>query len=94
VSIHIYGLNRLGLVQARTRIVRRLEFLASLFVDLEALCADVETSTAPSDLKQRIAQKTGSMQDRILEEMKKMADPSQEYSATAHAWLAAFKQRV
>ncbi len=94
VSIHIYGLNRLGLVQARTRVVRRLEFLASLFVDLEALCADVETSSAPSDLKQRVAQKTGSMQGRILEEMKAMADPSQEYSATAHAWLAAFKQRV
>ena len=49
VSIHVYGLNRLGLVQARTRVIRRLEFLASLFVDLEALCADVETSDAPAD---------------------------------------------
>lgn len=37
VSIQIYGLNRLGLVQARTRVLRDLEFLAHTSTELDIL---------------------------------------------------------
>ncbi len=94
VSIHIYGLNRLGLVQARTRVIRRLEFLASIIVDLNSLSEEIEQSPADDDIKRRVSDKTGSLQNRILDEMTAMAEPSQEYSATAHAWLTAFKRHV
>ncbi|ESZ51040.1 endonuclease [Mesorhizobium sp. L2C054A000] len=40
VSIQVYGLNRLGLVQARTRHLRDLEFLYKLSVELAELSAE------------------------------------------------------
>lgn len=36
-STQVYGLNRLGLVQARTRILRDLEFLMEIFINIETL---------------------------------------------------------
>lgn len=94
VSIHVYGLNRLGLVQARTRVVRQLEFLAGLLVDLDALGRDVEKSGAGAQIKARVTATTASLQDRILQEMRAMADPRSEYSATAAAWLRRFTEEL
>ena len=94
VSIHVYGLNRLALVQARTRIVRRLEFMASLVVDLDQLAEDILSSNAHAAMRDRLAAKVASLQDRILQEMNAMADPSAEYSSTAIAWLKDFRDRT
>lgn len=94
VSIHVYGLNRLALVQARTRIVRRLEFMADLIVELDKLEDEVEASNADAATKRRVAAKVGSLQDRILREMDAMAEPAAEYSATAAAWLKDFRDRT
>ena len=41
VSIQVYGLNRLALVQARTRVLRDLEFLVDLALGLEEVLADI-----------------------------------------------------
>lgn len=43
VSIQVYGLNRLGLVQARTRVLRELEFLVELTINLSILIEDVSS---------------------------------------------------
>jgi len=37
MSIQTYGLNRLGLVQARTRVLRDLEFLMEIYINLDFL---------------------------------------------------------
>lgn len=42
-SIQVYGLNRLGLVQDRTRLLRRLEFLGDLTVELGVLIDELGT---------------------------------------------------
>ena len=42
VSIQIYGLNRLGLVQARTRVLRDLEFLLETALNLGTLMEEVK----------------------------------------------------
>ena len=41
VSIQVYGLNRLALVQARTRVLRDLEFLVDLALGLEEVLAEI-----------------------------------------------------
>lgn len=90
MSIHTYGLNRVGLVQARTRVVRQLQFLAGLVVDLDEMVAQVEASAASDDVKQLVLTKSSAMQDRILREVRAMTEPTQPYSATAKAWVDEF----
>ena len=50
-SIFVYGLNRLGLVQERTRVLRRLEFLGDLVVELAAVIGELEEPPAVAALK-------------------------------------------
>ena len=90
MSIHTYGLNRVGLVQARTRVVRQLQFLAGLVVDLDEMVAQVEGSAASEEVKKLVISKTSGMQDRILQEMRSMTEPTEPYSATAKAWVDKF----
>lgn len=90
MSIHVYGLNRLGLVQARTQIVRQLEFLRSLVLDLDDLVAAISASNMSSAQKETVEQKVDAMQDRLLQEMRDMTDPSAPYSAVASAWVDKF----
>lgn len=42
VSIQIYGLNRLGLVQNRTKVLRDMEFLLELSFDLEEVAVELD----------------------------------------------------
>lgn len=46
VSIHVYGLNRLDLVQAQTELLRRLEFLKSVIIQLHALADQIADEIA------------------------------------------------
>lgn len=97
-SIQVYGLNRLGLVQDRTEILRRLEFLARLVVDLTASAAALE-EPATSQLLQSTAARNVAAQlrllvDRTLDEMVGMAAADAPHSSIVRAWLRDFKGRV
>lgn len=87
-SIHVYGLNRLGLVQERTRILRHLEFLGDLVVELGSMAADIE-GREPA-----VAQRLRFLQDRTAAEMAAMAAPEAPYSAMATAWIRNFRERL
>jgi hypothetical protein len=87
-SIHVYGLNRLGLVQERTRILRHLAFLGDLVVELGSMAAEIETR------EPAIAQRLRFLQDRTTAEMAAMAAPEAPYSAIATAWIRDFRERL
>ena len=91
-SIHVYGLNRLRLVQARTALLRRLEFLAGLAVDLKLL-ADRLQARADPDLQAAGAQISG-FGDAVVAEMARMGRPDRPYSAAVTAWMADFVRRL
>ena len=92
VSIQVYGLNRWGLVQERTRILQRLEFLRQLVLKID------QTSSRLAELEDERA--TGACKalddlvELIIAEMAAMADPEQPYSALAQQWITAFKQEL
>ncbi|TPN82575.1 endonuclease [Mesorhizobium sp. CU2] len=51
VSIQIYGLNRLGLVQNRTKVLRDMEFLLELSLDLEEIAVELDDRINARSLK-------------------------------------------
>jgi hypothetical protein len=57
VSIQVYGLNRLSLVQARTKMLRDLEFLLEMSISMQSLQVDIEARM--EDRMIRIAAATG-----------------------------------
>ena len=98
MSIQVYGLNRLGLVQDRTRLLRRLEFLGELVIDMGLLIQDFENPAALEPLKQAGLAHAGPtlrlMQDAMLHEMLEMSACDAPYSAIASAWLERFVERL
>lgn len=92
-SIHVYGLNRIGLVQARTEILRRLEFLGTMVIDLLALADDLDPGGV-DDQVERAQRAIQGLAERIVSEMRSMAMPSRPYSAMVAAWLESFAERV
>ncbi|MBX4952699.1 endonuclease [Rhizobium binae] len=46
VSIQVYGLNRLSLVQARTKVLRDLEFILELSIGLAEIIEEIDNETA------------------------------------------------
>jgi len=96
VSIHVYGLNRLGLVQERTRLLRQLEFLEMLALEVGAMADELlpDPEAPPSATVASIAKRLYFLQDRILGEMKRMARPEAPYSAMVRAWIEDFKVRL
>ena len=91
-SVHVYGLNRLRLVQARTRLLRHLEFLADLAIDLKLLAGQLRDDGDP-DIKRAGLQIDG-FGDRTLAELAKMCAEDQPYSAMVQSWMREFRQRV
>ena len=63
VSIQVYGLNRLSLVQARTKMLRDLEFLLEMSISLKSLSSDVEARI--EDRKPRILAASGSAKTEL-----------------------------
>ncbi|RYG88698.1 MAG: HNH endonuclease [Alphaproteobacteria bacterium] len=98
VSIQIYGLNRAKLVEDRTRLLRRLEFLADLVIELAGSIADLETPEAARGLAgtpaEGIVSKLRLLRDRTLSELKGATTDDAPYSSMAKAWLANFKARL
>jgi len=89
VSIQVYGLNRLGLVQDRTRVLRHLDFLETLIVELGEIIERL-SDPALADAVRRLQL----LQERILQEIKMMAEPQAPYSAMVAAWIVAFKAHL
>lgn len=91
-SIQVFGLNRLRLVQARTRLLRNLEFLAGLVIGLNHMADELEGKEDDS-LKPMLSQLRG-FADTTLGELVSMTAPERPYSAMAVAWLQGFKKRL
>lgn len=93
VSIQVYGLNRLRLVQERTRVLRQLEFLASLIVDLSGtadrltvLAVNPADEATRDDAVERLRATTG----RLLAKIRTMAEPNAPFSTMVATWIAEF----
>ncbi|WP_428031402.1 hypothetical protein [Ancylobacter sp.] len=87
-SIHQYGLNRIGLVQARTELVRRLAFMTNMVIDLKELAEDLAGVPGSHPQLVRARQAVDVLAERLLAELQQSTHPSRAYSATAKAWLA------
>lgn len=98
VSIHVYGLNRLDLVQARTELLRRLEFLKSVIIQLHALADDIETATTTdshiSDLLVKSTKTIRALADQIVDEIGYMARDEAPYSSMVNAWRETFRAEL
>lgn len=98
VSIQIFGLNRHKLVEDRTRLLRRLEFLGDMVIDLSASIAELETTESINALAgtaaEGVATRLRLLRDRTLTELKGAAADDVPYSTMASAWLRQFKERL
>jgi uncharacterized protein (TIGR02646 family) len=98
VSIHVYGLNRLGLVQDRTRLLRQLHFLGDIVIDLASIIQDLTQVTALTAQEQvvldRAIDRLRLLQRSVLSEIQTLAAPSSPYSEMVRAWIAWFANRV
>lgn len=95
VSIQTYGLNRLGLVQDRTRVLRHLMYLEWVVKELSSLMSELETGrggTKPKTLK--IINRLKTLRDRSLLQMKAMSNPQEPYSVMVQEWTADFLSRL
>lgn len=94
VSIQIFGLNRLALVQERTRILRRLDILATLLVDVAGAADTLEllplAATADEPARQRSVAKLRAVTARLLSEIKAMAQPDEPFASMVSAWIRTF----
>jgi hypothetical protein len=84
-AIRVYGLNRLALVQERTRILRRLELLRDVLARLDEAAALIEASADPA--AKRALAPINSAVDRLLQDIAAMAYETEPYSAMVTAWL-------
>ena len=78
VSIQVYGLNRLALIQERTRLLRKLEFLATIIIDLSDVADGVEAlSVAATDeeVRSRAVERIRATVQRALAEIASLAAP-------------------
>lgn len=98
VSIHVYGLNRLGLVQERTRLLRQLEFMEILALEVGSMAEQLKPDPMhpqPNDKRdQGIVRRLYWLQDKVLQEMKRMAKPEAPYSVMVQTWIEGFKARL
>lgn len=92
VSIQVYGLNRLGLVQARTRILRQLELLGALVIEAHAMAEDLAQSPDPA--ARAAARMVADFADRLAAAIRAMAAPDQPYSAMVGQWIDHWTDRL
>ena len=93
-SIQIYGLNRLGLVQDRTRVLRQLQFMGNLAIELGNVIEDLQSPPVAAALRasttQNIPQRLQLLQDKIFGEIRQMAHPTSPYSEMVQGWIDKF----
>ena len=86
VSIQVYGLNRLGLVQARTRVLRDLEFLLAMSLNLQEIAAELTERAAARSVE--LAGLQGAAKERFAEDIamdERIADKIGRYAQEALA---------
>ena len=88
VSIQVYGLNRLGLVQERTRILRQLEFLRHVITEIDSIASDVRRSRAR--WARTAATRLDDLIETIILQIRSMAEPDPPYSAMVRQWIETF----
>jgi uncharacterized protein (TIGR02646 family) len=96
VSIQVFGLNRMGLLQERARLVERLRFLETLLVDITAVIDRLEAFNR-QPRHPEVADALSSLrtlQVRVLDEMRALAEPGAPYSSLASAYLRDLKSRI
>jgi uncharacterized protein (TIGR02646 family) len=84
-SIRIFGLNRLALVQARTRILRRLELLRTVLARLDVAARLLEDSTDP--VARQALGPINAAVGRLIEDLRAMAEDTEPHSTMVAAWL-------
>jgi uncharacterized protein (TIGR02646 family) len=93
VSIQTYGLNRLGLVQERTRVLRQLEFLGGTIEEL-SLTADhlsgLTVNAPDAAVRDHAVQRLRAIVQRMLAHIKAMSEPQAAFSTMVAAWIEAF----
>lgn len=96
VSIVVYGLNRLALVQERTKLLRQLEFLGALVIDLASVSDLLSTIPVRSEKgrtnRDRAIERTCAASVRIIAEIRKLAAPEAPFSEMVRAWIAEFRK--
>lgn len=98
VSIQVYGLNRLALVQERTRVLRRLETLGMIVVQVSAAADTLEklTLAEPGEVpsRDRAVQGLRAVVARTLAEIGAMAAPDAPFSKMAIMWIDRFRDDI
>jgi len=92
-SIHVYGLNRLRLVQERTELVRQLDFLSDLVIDLYSFSDEISSNPHipnPTPISEKII----NIANLIIFELKAKENNKHPYSAMVSAWLREFEERL
>lgn len=96
VSIQTYGLNRLALVQERTRILRRLETLGYIVIELSSAADALGQLTLSADgdvvLRQKAQDQLRGVVARTLADIRAMAQPDAPFSRMVAEWIEAFKR--
>jgi len=95
VSIQVYGLNRLRMVQERTALLNRLRFFEYLVVQIGTVLQKLSKDELKSigEVREAIANLIH-LQSRILDEMAALASPKAPFSAFAVAYIRDFKRRL
>lgn len=94
VSIQIYGLNRLALIQERTRLLRRLEFLGGIVIDLSVVADNLENMEIARihfESRRHAVNRLRATVSRTLAEIISLTQPEAPFSAMARAWIDVFK---
>lgn len=86
-SIHVYGLNRMGLAQERTKLLLELRQREARINQLLDLAADVTTAGGSADGLLRVA-------DGLVEDILSLTAPDQRYSALATAFVDRLKAKL
>lgn len=95
VSIQVYGLNRLRLVQERARLLQRLRFLESMSVELGNVAQDLEAARLQAvPAVPEAIRSLKLLQGKILSEMTRLAAPEMPFSTLVAAYLTDFKKRI
>ncbi len=93
-SIDIYGLNRLGLVQARTHVLRTVELLITIAAEVAEVADEMSdpaiVAVLPAGRAEAIGNRLRQLQIMVLARLSEMAAPHREYSVMVKAALQDF----
>ncbi len=97
VSIQVYGLNRLAVLQERTRILNRLEFLGDMAIKCLKLSNELQqVSATENEGQKRIEAAIRTLKEhreRLLKALKDMAAAEAPFSSMSQTWLETFTRK-